>query len=59
MSVLITVIVVLVVAGVAVWLLSFLPMDAQIARLVRGVVIIVAVLYVLTTLWQHRGSLLP
>ena len=47
---LITLIVVLVLCGLALWALGQFPIDATIARIIRVVVIVVAVLYVLDAL---------
>ena len=42
-------------AGIAYWLLSFLPLPAPFDRLVRGLVIVGLVLYILATLYGARG----
>ncbi len=59
MTLIVTIIVVLLIAGIAIWLLSFLPIDAKIGALIRGLIIIFAVLYVIHQLWTHRGALIP
>ena len=57
LALLVSIIVVLIIAGVAIWLLSFLNIDAQIQQLIRGLIIIFAVLFVILKLWQARGAL--
>lgn len=59
LTLLVTIIVVLIIAGLAIWLLSFLPLDAKIAQLIRGLIIVCAVLYVIYALWQVARPHLP
>jgi hypothetical protein len=59
LELLVTIIVVLLIAGIAIWLLSFLTLDAKIMQLIRGLIIIFAVLFVILTLWRARGALMP
>lgn len=57
LTLLVSIIVVLIIAGVAIWLLSFLNIDAQIQQLIRGLIILFAVLFVILKLWAARGAL--
>lgn len=56
---LISLIVVLIVVGVLLWAIAFLPIDAAIMQLIRAVVVIFAVLYVLRVLFPGALSHLP
>lgn len=47
----VSIIVVLIVAGVAIWLLSFLGLDAKVFALLRGLIVLFAVLFVILKLW--------
>jgi hypothetical protein len=47
MSMLITLIVALIVAGLLLWAITQLPIDPQITKIIRVVIIVAAVLYVL------------
>lgn len=47
----VSLVVTLVLVGVALWLISVIPMDPAILQIVRALVIIVAVLYVLRVLF--------
>jgi hypothetical protein len=51
---LIPIIVTLAVAGLALWAITQLPLDATIVRLIRVVVIVVAVLYLIDALFGGR-----
>ncbi len=55
LSLLITVVVVLLIVGVALWLLDFINMDGTIKRLIHGLVILVAVLWILFALLAAFG----
>ncbi len=50
MSVLITIVVVLILVGLALWAIDSIPMDATIKRIIHVLVIIGAILYVLSAL---------
>ncbi len=50
MSVLITIVVVLILVGLALWAIDSLPLDPTIKRIIHVLVIIGAVLYVLSAL---------
>ncbi len=54
-SLLISIVIALVLAGIALWLLDFITMDATLRRLIHGLVIIVAVLYCLFVLGTAIG----
>jgi len=45
---LINVIVVLIIVGLLLWLVKFLPLDATIQKIIHGVVIVVVILWLLT-----------
>jgi uncharacterized membrane protein YvlD (DUF360 family) len=47
---LVSIIVVLILAGLALWAIGQFPLDATIARIIRVVVIVAVVLYVLSAL---------
>ncbi len=47
MSLLITIVVVLVILGLCLWLVSLIPMDGRLQRIVQAILIIIAVLYIL------------
>lgn len=61
LSVIVTVVIVLLIVGICLWLLGFLPVDPQIHQIIRGVIIIGAVIYVLVALLSlvTHHSLLP
>lgn len=59
LSLLVTIIIALIIAGVAIWLLSFINLDAKIQQLIRGLILLFAVLFVILELWKARGALLP
>ncbi len=59
LSIFITLIVVLIVVGLVLWILGFLPLDPTIQQIIRGLVIILAVLYVLFTLLPLARGHLP
>ena len=55
---LITVVIILIVAGLIIWLVDeFLPMDVRFKRLIRVIVIVGAVLYVIVLLLRVAGIL--
>lgn len=58
LTLLVSIIVVLIVAGVAIWLLSFVNIDAKIQQLIRGLIILFAVLYVIVQLWPLASKAL-
>jgi hypothetical protein len=47
----------LIIAGLMLWVVSQLPIDAAIAKLIRVVVIVFAVLYVLSVLFGYPARL--
>ena len=55
MDVLVSLIVALIIIGVAVWLLDFLPMDADFKRLIKGLLILVVVIYLLGLLFGYHS----
>jgi len=47
MSLLITIVVVLVVLGLCLWLVSLIPMDGTLQRIVQALLVVIAILYIL------------
>lgn len=56
LNLLVVCIVALIIAGVAIWLLSYLTLDAKIQSLIKGLILVFAVLFVIVTLWNGRGA---
>lgn len=56
---LVSLVIVLIVVGVLLWAIAFLPIDTAIMQLIRAVVVIFAVLYVLRVLFPGALSNLP
>jgi type IV secretory pathway TrbL component len=51
---LVSIIIALVLAGLALWALGQFPLDATIARLIRVVIVVAVVLYILAAVTGHR-----
>lgn len=56
---LITIVVTLVIVGLLLWVVEQIPMDPTITRIIRVVVIVIAVLWVLNTLFPGHLARLP
>ena len=54
---LINVIAMLIVAGLVLWLVKFLPLDATIQRIIHAVVIVVVILWLLTLFFPGIGAM--
>ena len=56
-SIFIACIIAVIVAGLAYWLISFLPVPEPFNRLAKGLIICAVVLFIIVTLWGARGQL--
>lgn len=59
LALLVSIVVALLIAGIALWLIGLLPLDPTIHTLIRGAVIICAVIYVLYAFWVTFGHRVP
>lgn len=55
MEPLISIIVMLIIVGLALWLVRFLPLDDTIKQIIKGVVIVFVILYLLSMLAPSLG----
>jgi hypothetical protein len=54
---LIHIVVVLIIVGLLLWLVKFLPLDATIQKIIHAVVIVVVILWLLTLFFPGIGSM--
>lgn len=59
MSILFTLLIVLIIAGFVLWAIRLLPLDATIQTLIRGLVILIVVLYAIFVVLRIAGFNVP